>query len=161
MAFIQVPTLIERKRYSDGMGGVPNAKAVIGRRGARKRSRLGSLSSGAMGSLGDDVVAPGGCDPFDYACLAQAAGLAAATGQTAQIQTVSTPSSSPTLVTTPAAAPTNAWGVIGNLATAAGKIINPAAYATYPYPYAQPTSPLLPLLLIGGGIFVVVMLMKK
>ena len=173
MAFIQVPTLIERKRYTDGMGGISTSPgayrsqlgAIAARRGARKRSRsrLGTLSSGAMGSLGDDAS-----DSWFDSGSSSGGGLSTTTPATASGGGLSSalPGAGGGWTTTPAAAPAtpavNTWGIIGNVATAVGKIVNPGAYAsTYPYPYAQPASSLMPLLLIGGGIVVVVMLMKK
>ena len=177
MAFIQVPTLIERKRYTDGMGGISTSPGryrrqmgdvpTAPRRHVRKktRSRLGSLSSGAMGSIGDDASdswfdsssTPSTGTPItsglESTPTASGGGLIG--GLTSGGGWTSTPS-------TPAAPATNPWNIVGNIATTVGKIVNPGAYAsTYPYPYAQPASSLMPLLLIGGGIVVVVLLMKK
>lgn len=190
MAFIQVPTLIERKRYSGGMGGIGTspvrgyrrqmgAVPVVGRRGPRKksRSRLGTLSSGAMGSLGDDDVLDTSLDnPFPGSGTLSPS----TSGGGSTDFELGTPGATPNLGVGPLTSPfttsgqlapstgsaaastsTSPWAVVGNIATAVGKIVNPSAYATV-YPYAQPaTSPIIPLLLLGGGVFVVAMLMKK
>lgn len=175
MPYISVPTLVERKRYSDGMGAISTSPGAM-RRGKRKRSRsrLGSLSSGALGSLGTDISALD--DPSSFQLSSGGGGISSSPGDFSPNLDAITAGAMrlPGNPLTAAATLSPGGGSAGSssdssILSKALDFVKGLSAATrgptpmYPPGYTPqtPVSQYMPLVLLGGAAVVAVVLIKR